>query len=299
MDDEKEIIEEEAEVNTESEEDTAPELEEDPAAEDGEGEAEEEGDDGVSVEDIEYDENGNAIIPEGIEKEETSTEDDEKEEEKAEEHEEPEAEEAEAEKAEEPPIDEKEARILALEERLALLESQGKDTLKLLGVENDDVLEGLTSLAAEMEDKATEDYKKERDERMQKKREEKAAEVAEFEKLAAKDLAELQAEYPQTKEYKHVRDMPRDVLAKFADLRNRGVSAVDAYAAANRDGIRAYAATSAKKATSNGKEHLQSSIPKASKNTAPKMTRADLEYWRGMFPKKSDKEIVALFRKTY
>lgn len=276
--------EENAEANEENE--TA----EEEASEDSEEEKPE--DEGVSIDDFEYDEDGNIINPEGIEDEEPSTEDAK---ESAEEAKEPAAE-KEDEKEEEDPRD---ALIRSLKEELLLLKTQGKDTLKALGVEKEDVLEGLAELAAEAEDVSTDEYLKKRDDLMKKARDAEAARLSEFEVLAAKDLAELQAEYPEAKKYKHVRDMPEKVLKKFAELRNKGVSAVDAYASANRDGIRSYAAKSAKKATSNGKEHLQSSIPKASKSTAPKMTRADLEYWRGMFPKKSDKEIIAIYRKTY
>lgn len=291
MDDEKEIIEEGEGFVSTSEEDSEPEIaEESTEAEEESAEEEEpaeDGDEGISVDDLEYDEDGNAIIPEGIEDEDTSAEDEGNEESKG------------SEKEADSDVNTFEAENKALREELLLLKTQSEETLKLLGIESDNPLEGLTEFAAEIEGVSPEEYRKKRDDIMRKKMNEKAEKVVNFERIAANDLAELQAEYPDTKKYKHVRDMPSEVLKKFADLRNIGVNAVDAYAAANRNGIRKYAATSAKKATSNGKEHLQSSIPKASKNNAPRMTRADLEYWRGMFPKKSDKEIVALYRKTY
>lgn len=225
---------------------------------------------GFDIDDLEYDENGDIIIPEDEEvKEEISEEE------------------------ETPKADERDAKIKDLEERLAELTSQSRDTLKKLGIDNEDVLRGLADLAAETDGVSTEEY-------LAKKAEAARAAIAsqtEFEKVAAADLAELQAKYPETKAYKHIKDMPKDILAEFANNRALGLPAVKAYAAANPDGIRESAVASVKAAKS-GKDHLQSSVPKGSKTTAIKMTRSELNEWRGLFPGKSDKEIVALYRKT-
>lgn len=225
---------------------------------------------GFDIDDLEYDENGDIIIPEDEEvKEEISEEE------------------------ETPKVDERDAKIKDLEERLAELTSQSRDTLKKLGIDNEDVLRGLADLAAETDGVSTDEY-------LAKKAEAARAAIAsqtEFEKVAAADLAELQAKYPETKAYKHILDMPKEILAKFAKNRDLGLSAEEAYAAANPNGIRESAVASVK-AAKNGKEHLQSSVPKGSKTTAIKMTRSELNEWRGLFPGKSDKEIVALYRKT-
>lgn len=263
-----EIDEELVEDVEEVAEDETEEVNEEEVGNDADEEVEEPK--GFNVDDLEYDENGDIIIPEDEEvKEEISEEE------------------------ETPKVDERDAKIKDLEERLAELTSQSKDTLKKLGIENEDVLRGLADLAAETDGVSTEEY-------LAKKAEVARAAIAEqteFEKVFAADLAELQAKYPETKAYKHIKDMPKEILDEFAKNRDLGLSAVKAYAAANPDGIRESAVASVK-AAKNGKEHLQSSVPKGSKTTAIKMTRSELNEWRGLFPGKSDKEIVALYRKT-
>ena len=296
MEDEKEVIEQEslpedatAEIETEAEEVSEDAADPQEVAEEAEIEGEEDDAEPVSDEEmdldtLEYDEDGNIIIPEGIEEEETS-----------------EAEEPTSEAEEVPPAaDEKDLEIRALRERLADLESQGRDTLKRLGVETEDVMDGLAHIAAETADVSREEYDKEREATRKAEREAEAKRIADFETLAAKDLAELQSFYPETKSYKHVRKMPADVLAKFSANRNLGLPAKEAYAAANPDGIRKGAAEIAKKqAMNNSKAHLRSSAPKkGSSHESIRMTRAEYQMWKEMFPEKSDKELVALYRKT-
>lgn len=289
MEDEK-IIEE-----ADTAEDAVEEVAEDPTEDSVTEEAEsiedenEPEEEGMDLDSLEFDDDGNIVNE--IDNEEPSTE--------AVEPEEEQKNDGEGKDAPEVEEDPREAEFRAMKEELSRLKAQSKATLKALGVEKENELEGLAELAAEIEGVSTEEYLKNREDEIQKAKDAHDREVQEFEVLAAKDLAELQAEYPEAKSYKHVRDMPPDVLKKFAELRNKGVSAVDAYASANRHGIRSYAASSAKKATASGKEHLRSSVPKASHSDAPKMTRSELEYWRGMFPKKTDKEIIAIYRKTY
>ncbi len=302
MEDEKEVIGQEenlpeAEQPTENEEPIETDAEDvsedaaDPQEEAAEAETENEeaeaqpaSDEEMDLDALEFDEEGNIIIPEGIEEEETSK------------TEEPTSE---GEKA--PPAqDEKDLEIRRLRDELADLKSQGRDTLKRLGVETEDVMDGLASVAAETADIPREKYDKERAEVRRAEREAEAKRFADFETLAAKDLAELQSFYPETKSYKHVREMPADVLAKFAANRNLGLPAKEAYAAANPDGIRKGAAEIAKKQAMNDtKAHLRSSAPKkGSSHESIRMTRAEYEMWHDMFPDKSDKELVALYKKT-
>lgn len=282
MEDEK-IIEENEDI--EIEDDIADEIDD---SEDASNEAEEE-EEVIDLNSIEYDEAGNIV--EEIDEEEPSSEEVEL------------REETKSGGARKGASDDKEdprdAENRALKEELRRLKAQSKATLKALGVEKENELEGLAELAAEIEGVSTEEYLEEKEKEYRKSLDDDEKKIRDFEELAAKDLAELKAEYPEAKAYKHVRDMPEDVLKKFAELRNLGVSAVDAYASANRHGIRSYTASSAKKAANNGKDHLRSSVPKASHSTAPKMTRGELEYWRGIFPKKTDKEIIQIYRKTY
>ena len=268
-------------------------TDEEPADTDGaeEAEATENTDDaedekgGFDIDDLEYDENGDIIIPDETAdgtSNETVGETVEKKEE-----------------AKEPERDPKDDTIDALRRELEGIKAQALDTLKKLGVDTDDAIDGLTSLAAETDGVSKEDYIRIREQARAKEIADAIEKQTAFEQIAAKDLAELQAKYPETKAYKHVKDMPADILRKFARNRDLGLSAEEAYAAANPDGIRTSVAASVKREVS-GKEHLQSNVPKGSNKTAVKMTSAELEYWREIFGDRhlSDKEIVALYRKT-
>ena len=96
-----------------------------------------------------------------------------------------------------------------------------------------------------------------------------------------------------------MRELPDEVKAKFGAFRNKGLSAKEAYAAANPDGIRTTVATAVKKqAQHDSKAHLKSSVPKSSKDTGVKMTRSELAEYREMFPHLSDKEINDLYKKA-
>ena len=239
---------------------------------------------GFDIDDLEYDENGDIIIPDDT-AEEASSEPVENAENK--------------EEAKQPEKDPKDDTIEALRHELDDIKAQALDTLKKLGVDTEDAMDGLASLAAETDGDTKEEYIRKRDEARAKEIADAKERQTAFEQVAAQDLAELQAKYPETKAYKHVKDMPADILRKFARNRDLGLSAEEAYAAANPDGIRTSVAASVKREVS-GKEHLQSNVPKGSNKTAVKMSRAELEEWREIFGdrKLSDKEIVALYRKT-
>ena len=249
--------------------------------------------------DFEYDEEGNIIIPEDEAESEESEEDEEttSDEDEASESE-TEEEESDAEK-DEPTPDKRDAELAELRKKLNALEAQAKDTLSKLGVKNDDVIEGLVSIAAETDGKSTEEYLKEKSEKERSEAAEQLLRATEFEKKARADLAELKQHYPETKNLKDIRDMSPDVLQKFGKYRDMGLSVKEAYAAANPDGIRQTVAESVKTQTLNGtKEHLRSSVPKGSKDTSVRMTRSELNSWRDIFPGKSDKEIAKLYREA-
>ena len=273
-----EVEEEAAEVGTETE------TEEETTSESTEEESEEveETEDDINLDELKYDDEGNIIIPDEIDNEDASKD-------------ETDTDVVEPSKT----VDEKDLEISRLRERLADLESQSKDTLKKLGMETDDVMEGLAALAAETADQTTEEYKADRAKQRTAEREAEAKRIADFEALAAKDLAELQEYYPETKAYKNINDMPPDVLKEFAANRNLGLSAKKAYAAANVDGIRNSAAEAGKrKATNQSKAHLQSSNPKGGAKTGTYISAKEMNAWRDMFPNKSDKEIIAIYKKT-
>ena len=279
---ENEVIEESAEVVDEIEEteDVSEDAEEDLAEE----ELEESEEDEELDEDFEYDEDGNIIIPDEDGEEDASSTADAV----------PPPHEEEPTKA-----DPRDKEIADLRRKLSRLESLGKDAIKAVGLDEKDVELGLAGIAAETQGKSARDILD------AKKQEEAAAEAraqiqsARFEQIAATDLAELHAAYPETRQYKHVRELPPDILKGFAKARDAGFTAKQAYAAANPDGIRTTATEAGKKAAMhNSKAHLTSNVPKMSKDTGAKLTRAELAELREMFPDKSDAEIVKLYKQV-
>ena len=277
MEDEKEMldpVEDAAEDPVTEDHEEAPEDAPEDAAE---APAQEPAPDAEAEDDFAYDDDDNIIIPDEID--EGSPSDEGKEENAA--------------------PDARDVELQRLREELDDLRSQSKDTLKKLGIETEDVMDGLASLAAESADETKEEYLAKRATARTAEREARAKRVAEFEELAAKDLAELQQIYPETKGYKHVRDMPEEVFEKFARNRNLGLPAKEAYAAANIDGIRSGAVQAGhRRAMNDSKAHLQASNPKSAKGSGIRIPHAEMEMWRGMFPYKSDKEIAALYKKT-
>ena len=270
---------------------------------------ENEGDD-----EFEYDDEGNIVIPdvefdedelfgEDSEKpEEESTEETEEEKDDGESVEVTAEEQKEAEKpAEEVPAepDPRDAKIEELTKKLQKLESQSKDTLKKLGKNSEDIIEGLIELAAEVDNQTPAEYKEKRDKEMQEQAAKDQIRNQIFEAKAALDLKELHAAYPETQKYKHVRELPEGIRQKFGRYRDLGLSAKEAYAAANPDGIRTDTATAVKKQVQHAsKDHLKSSVPKPSKSDGVSMTKAELAYWRETFPGKSDAEIKRLYKQS-
>jgi hypothetical protein len=118
--------------------------------------------------------------------------------------------------------------------------------------------------------------------------------------MAQRDLAELHTLYPHTKVYKTIWDMPDNIRRDFGKARDEGWTVESAYAAADPKGIRSAVATAARqKSLRESKSHLTSAVPQGARDTSTeRMTKAELKEWRGYFPGMSDKEIVALYRKT-
>ena len=253
--------------------------------------------------DFEYDDEGNIVVSDD------GSEDSEEDEEEEEENDaDPDVEEdGTGESEEESPKDtvgvpdERDTRIAQLERKLAAIEAQGKETLSKLGVKDtDDVLSGLESLAAEADGISHEDYIKQRSEQKRRDDAEALLRATEFEKKARADLSELQRYYPETRDLTDIRKLPPEVLKKFGQYRDLGLPPKEAYAAANPDGIRQSVATAVKSSnTANTKEHLRSAVPKSSKDNSVHMTRAELEQWRDLFPKLSDKEIAKRYRDAH
>lgn len=257
-------------------------------------ESEEESDD-----DLTYDEDGNIVIDEDEEADDDSDED----EEEADEDEEEEADEDDADaddgKETTPPANDND-EVARLRARIDELERQGRDTLKRLGAsEQTDVMKGLAELAAEAEGLTPEEYANQQHEQERKAEAERLLKQVEFERKAAADLVELKSNFPELASLNHVRDLPTDVRDRFARYRDLGLSAKEAYAAANPDGIRQNVATAVKRqGSADSKKHLKSSVPRAGGDSGVSMTRQELAEWREMFPGRSDKYIMRLFKET-
>lgn len=172
-----------------------------------------------------------------------------------------------------------------------------KDALKKMGIEEDDVEQALIRLGADAEGISPEEYAKQREEAKRKEAAERLYAEVLLEKKIAEDLAILHAEFPETKAITKLEQIPN--ARRFAELRDIGVSAREAYVAANIDAHRDRIAKSVRQQSINAtKSHLKSNVPIASKDTSVKISRSDMEQLRDLFPNKSDKEIIALYKKT-
>lgn len=252
---------------------------------------------------FEYDEEGNIIIPDVVEDSdddsvvEESEDGSETEQDESTEQQTDNADEGEKSDPEQPIEDERDKRIAELERKNKALESQGKETLKKLGVETDNVLEGLEKLAAEADDIPIEEYRKKRAESARDEEARLLLQRTEFEKKMKADLAELQSAYPETKKLTSITQVQN--FAEFGRLRDMGLTPKQAYAAANPDGVRENVAAAVKQQSLNEtKQHLQSAVPKKAKGDTITMTRKELLEWRDLFPDKSDKEIIALYKNS-
>lgn len=247
---------------------------------------------------FEYDDEGNIIIPDVIEDEEQAEEDgeddvdsddDTDDEDKGEEQPEPEA------KPE--GKDEKDAQYEALKKEYDALKAQSADTLAKLGVKSENVLEGLEKVAAESEDLSLEDYRKKKAESQRNEEARRLYQKIEFEKKMKADLEEIQREYPETRSLKSLTEIEN--LAKFGRFRDLGLSAKEAYAAANADGVRKSVAAATKQQSLNGtKAHLKSAVPAGSKDDGIAISQRELAEWRDLFPDLSDKEIRQLYKES-
>ncbi len=283
-------------------------LEENDVAEDDiddEFEYDENGD--IVVPDVEFDPEDDVDIDEEIEEEtpEEDTEEDNEDGEDVEEFEEDSSSDTDEPAPPSPPEegekepDPRDEEIASLKAKYKALESQAKDTLKIIGIESEDAISGLVKVAAESQGKSTEEYNAEK---VKKENDELARNMLRnqlFEAKAAADLKELHAEYPETRQYKHIKELPPEVLKIFGAQRDAGFSVKQAYAAANPDGIRKNVATSVKKqAQHDTKAHLRSSVPKPSKSDGVSMSKAELVSWREMFPGMSDAEIKKIYKQS-
>ena len=116
-----------------------------------------------------------------------------------------------------------------------------------------------------------------------------------FAAMAESDLSEITKAFP-TLGLKSLGDIQN--IKRFAELREKGVSAAEAFAATNAKMLMEGAErVGANKAT--GKAHLQSVAKKAGARAASQMTNAEREAAREFFGDHvSDKELEQLFKKA-
>ena len=180
-----------------------------------------------------------------------------------------------------------------LTEREAII----RDALKAMGIECEDIDEGLTRLAADAKGETVDEYTKKRNEARKAEEAQRVYHQVMMERMIASDLNELHSLFPETKDINKFEDIPN--CRRYAELRDKGLSVKEAYSAANVDGRRKAVANSVKQQTINAsKSHLKSNVPIASKDTSVKITRAEMDQMRELFPDKSAKELVALYKKT-
>jgi len=178
-------------------------------------------------------------------------------------------------------------------------DSQIRDTLKHLGADENEGVAGLEKLAAEAAEMSLDEYRKQKAERMQTEEAMRIVRNQKFEEKTRADLAAVQAAYPSTKQYKSVFEFPN--FDKFSHYRDLGLAPDIAYIAANPQGVMTSVAESVKQQTNNlagTKDHLRSNVPVGSSDKSVTITKKQLSEYRDLFPNMSDKEIIALHKKT-
>jgi len=240
--------------------------------------------------DFEYDEDGNVIISEDPEDNEESK--------VSEESNKTDTEEAAATETEKASAD-KDAEIESLRRQLAERDAQIKETLKSLGADENDGVAGLEKLAAEASDKTVEEYRKEISEKREQEEAVKLVQKLKFEEKTRRDLETVQKTFPEAKAYKSVYDIPN--FKEFAKFRDMGLTPEQAYSAANYGAVIEKSSEAASQQTRNlsqTKSHLRSNVPIGSKDTSITISKKELAEYKELFPEKSDKEIVALYKQT-
>ena len=171
------------------------------------------------------------------------------------------------------------------------------DALKAMGIECDNVDDGLIRLAADAKGVTTEQYAKERADARKADEVQRVYKEVMMERMVTADMNELHSIFPETKSITKFEDIPN--CRRYAELRDKGLTVKEAYSAANPDGRREAVVNSVKQQAINAsKSHLKSNVPIASTATSLRISRAEMNQMRDLFPDKSDKELIALYKKT-
>jgi hypothetical protein len=274
-------MEEEILENTELDEEleTAEESFDNEIEEDFEDETEETETEEAEEEELEYDDDGNVILDEKSEETET------------------EAQEEDTNRNDPSEDEKKDDDYTKLRKQFDDREQLLKTALKAMGIDDKDVDSGLIRLAADAEGVTPEEFKKQIETARKDEEIQRVYRQVMLDRMIQADLEQLHAEFPETKGITKLEDIPN--CRRFAQLRDLGLTAKEAYTAANPTARREAIASSVKQqATNASKAHLRSNVPIASKDTSVKIPRSEMEEYRELFPDMSDKDIVALYKKT-
>lgn len=119
----------------------------------------------------------------------------------------------------------------------------------------------------------------------------KGGEAKDYAAMAASDVAELNRLFPSL----GITDLKKiDNAGRYGALRDMGLSVEEAFRATNYARIGAQSAPAVHKA--DGKAHIRGDMPAHQASDGFSMSAADMRDARELFPGKSDKEIIALYR---
>lgn len=202
-------------------------------------------------------------------------------------------------------------KLAAALKELATLKALAADLVKAHGVSDisaDGLIEALIKTNAEMSDVSVDTYKAKLSEREKlaradeiiKAEEERtkqaafAKDKAVYDAIHKADLSEIMSSYPGIESCRHISQIHN--YAEFARLRSMGLSAKQAYIAANPELIRQKTAqTAAQTARSHAqvdtKTHLQSAVSRSA-HGGEGISKAQLSELRKEFPEWTDKDII-------
>ena len=190
-------------------------------------------------------------------------------------------------------------QIAAKDKQIAERDAQIRDTLKSLGADENEGIAGLERLAAEAAEIPVDEYRRRKAEKLQQEEAMRLVQKQRFDEKIRADLAAVQQAYPNTKQYKSVFEFPN--FAKFSKYRDLGLPPDEAYIAANPKGVMTSVAGAAQQQArnlSNTKDHLRSNVPVGSKDKSITISKKQMAEYKDLFPRMSDKEIVALHKQT-
>lgn len=112
--------------------------------------------------------------------------------------------------------------------------------------------------------------------------------VPDYEAMAAEDLSEIRKAFPELRQLKSLTELHS--LTRYAELREAGLSAVEAAAATQYERLR--------RPREDTRAHLSSSVPRHTSPTGGRISMGELSAARELFPSLSDREIEALYKRA-